>query len=47
VNAQPDQMALRVGDDVALAALDLLAGIKAARPAAFRCLGRLQSLTLT
>jgi hypothetical protein len=38
VNAQADEMALRVGDDVALASLDLLASIKAARAAAFRCL---------
>ena len=34
VDPQPAQMALRVGDDVALAALDLLAGIKAAGPPA-------------
>jgi len=41
VNAQPDQMALRVGDDVALAALDLLAGIEAARSTGLRGLHRL------
>ena len=41
VNLQADQMALRVGDDVALAALDLLACIKAAWTAAFRGLHRL------
>src|SRR5918997_651974 len=41
MNAQSDQMALRISDDVALASLDRLAGIKAARAAAFRCLHRL------
>src|SRR5918997_2222582 len=41
MNAQPDQMALRVSDDVALAPLDLFAGIKAARASGFRGLDRL------
>jgi hypothetical protein len=36
VNDGSDQQALRVGDDMALSALDLLARIKAPRPAAFR-----------
>jgi len=41
MDAQPNQMALRVGNDVALAALDLLAGIKLARASGFRRLDRL------
>src|ERR1039458_1466386 len=36
-----DEVALRVGDDMPLAALDLLAGVEPARPAAFRGLHRL------
>src|SRR5215472_13534652 len=36
-----DQMSSGIRDDVALAAFDLLAGVKTARSTAFRCLGRL------
>ena len=36
VNDRSDQQALRVGDDMTLPALDLLAGVKAPWPAAFR-----------
>ena len=35
------EVALRVFDDMALAALDFLGGVKAARPAAFRGFHRL------
>jgi hypothetical protein len=35
MDAQPDEMALRVGDDVAFAAFDPLTGIKATRTAGF------------
>ena len=41
VNRDPDQQAGGVGDDVALAAFDLLRRIVAARPAAFGGLDRL------
>lgn len=41
MHEEADQIALRVGDDVALASLDLLARIVAARPAAFRGFHRL------
>jgi hypothetical protein len=41
MDAQPDEMALRVGDDVALAFLNLFAGVKAARNSGFRGLDRL------
>ena len=35
MNLQADQMTFSVGDDVAIAAFDLLRGIKAAWPAVF------------
>ena len=41
VHEQADQIAFGVGDDVALAALDLLARVKPAWTAAFRSLHRL------
>ena len=41
MNRDPDQQAGGVGDDVALAAFDLLGRIVAARPAAFGGLDRL------
>jgi hypothetical protein len=37
-------MAVRVGEDVALAPLDLFAGIEAARASGFRSLDRLASI---
>ena len=41
MQAKTDEMAVSVGDDMALAAFDLLAGVEASRAAAFRGLHRL------
>ena len=43
VNDGPDEQSLRVGEDMTLAALDLLAGVEASRTAAFR---RFHALTI-
>jgi len=42
---ETDEVSLRVGDDMSLAALDLLAGVEAARPPAFRRLHDWLSMT--